>query len=348
MRRIPPKIRKNPYKTNERFVDHLDETYHLPRAEKTTLRRSQLYNPRYEMFNPNFQFRPYELYIITDADGKYALTYEDSSDTIFLSKPDDANKYQWVFIDSDTGDNSSAGPIVFFNATDGHLVVNTKVDEFTVTRGNTMTNSMWSYHGQSEEITLMKYPNYCLCFRKPGTATTPVSVTESFDPNTEPQLLVIKKDKLNNTEFSYKWKWHKVVDLREYIKNAEFDAENKKLLDESSNRADAQNQIIKNYQLRLATETKYFNGMMNGYQNLPGINFLKGVQKFFKGKPDVYLKYDDPNDACKISQEASNIVDNAAKGTGTAPSTTPAATDPKKEGYIPMKVRTMYRRRGLF
>lgn len=274
-----------------------------------------------EHFNANLQFRPYELYIVTDETGKYALTCEDGSNSIFLSTPDDKNKNQWVFMDSDTGNNrvgisgGSTGTIAFFNPTDGYLSIDFKGEVYYVTRDHSLLDTIFEYEGINGMIKLRDKPNYVLAFKRvaekqsetilpeeTNTQGTPEgspadaanaenyvirsvkrAMRERFNKETEPQLEVVNKNSMDKKIYSYRWTWHRVVDLREFIRNAEVDAQNKKMLEESSNKADAQQKVIKNLELQRQTDNAYYNAIIKGYEDLPGIKWFNKVSATLGG-----------------------------------------------------------------
>lgn len=308
---------------NRAFAMQIKKNPYLRASQNKLLQQRPAILGRPEHFNANLQFRPYELYLLTDETGKYAITYEDATNSVFLSPADDKNKNQWVFMDSDTGNNGkggyggTTGTIVFFNATGGYLSVDYKNDPILVTRNDNLIDTIFSYKGINQEIVLRDKPDYCLAYKRiqstpaaPSTAppaqnpapepepspttTNPESyvirsvrraLRERFNKETEPELILLnlKSSSINKGDYSYRWTWHRVVDLRDFIKNAELDAQNKKMLEESSNKADAQQKVIKNLELQKKTDSDYYNSIIKGYEELPGIKWFNKVSATLSG-----------------------------------------------------------------
>ena len=91
-----------------------------------------------ESFDPNWQFKQYNIYEIVTTDQKYAITADKETNEVYLSPPDPNNKAQWMLVDSDTK------AISFFDIDGGYLDVNYKAGNKTVFT-DTITNGRFTF-----------------------------------------------------------------------------------------------------------------------------------------------------------------------------------------------------------
>lgn len=137
--------------------------------------------PPKEPFDAMFQFRPFKLYIITSLDDQYAITGEDATDSVYLSKPDPKNKKQWVFIDSDTG------VICFFYDLKSYMQVEFMEGTINVKRGDILKEGTFNFKADNT-IVFRNKPTYMLGFRPPNGVTasqsTPVADDKKQDQST--------------------------------------------------------------------------------------------------------------------------------------------------------------------
>lgn len=227
-----------------------------------------------ESFDPTFQFRPFKLYHITTDDGQFAITGEKDSDAVFLSKPDKDNKFQWLFIDSDTG------AIAFFHDLKNYMSIDVKEGTIYVKRSDILLKGLFNFKGDGT-ITLKDHPTYCLCFVKPGqnkpaeekkseSFLTIVYETfiESFNKDTEPQLEVVKLDDVskNKDKYSNTWKYVELMDLRDLTNNMDTIKE----LEGIGNANDKQITLLKrkmeNEQAMSEIEINYRDDKIKGYE----------------------------------------------------------------------------------
>lgn len=229
-----------------------------------------------ENFDPTFQFRPFKLYIITDMEGKYAITSEKDSDDVFLSSPPSKdNKYQWVLIDSDTG------AICFFYDLKNYMNINLVDGVVNVKRSDVLKDGLFNFNSDNS-IQLKANTEYCLAFKKITSAETtakeekkesffkkmfsdPRHNIEFFDPKTQPALEAVRYENINDT-YSNKWKYVEVYDLRTLTDNADTISELKTINASGSEQISALQKIIENNKKMCEIETTYRDEKINGYE----------------------------------------------------------------------------------
>lgn len=206
------------------------------------------YNFVREHFDPTFQFRPFKLYVITDDDGKFAITSEKDSDNVFLSKVDLKNKYQWVFVDSDTG------AICFFYDLKSYFNIDIVEGTVKVKRSDILENGLFNFDSDGK-IQLKSNANYYLGYKE----------LEHFNEETEPVLEAVRKDMLD--EYKCVWKYVEVFDLRNLTDNADTIEELKTVNANGDKQIDAlQKMIEKNKQLT-DIEIEYRDNKIKGYED---------------------------------------------------------------------------------
>lgn len=237
----------------------------------------------HESFDPTFQFRPFKLYQILTDDEQFAITGEKDSDSVFLSKPDKNNKYQWLFIDSDTG------AIAFFHDLKNYMSIDIKEGTVYVKRSDVLLKGLFNFKGDGT-ITLKDHPKYCLCFTKPGQNKAEESekpaengeekksesflsivyetFMESFNKETEPQLEVVQLDVISKNKDKYinTWKYTELMDLRDLTNNMDTIKE----LEGIGNANDKQITLLKrkmeNEQAMSEIEINYRDDKIKGYE----------------------------------------------------------------------------------
>ena len=277
-----------------------------------------------ETFNQDLQFRPYKLYQIVDSDGKYALTCEAETKSVFLSKPDPTNKNQWVFLDSDTGGDGKSGVIAFFNQQDGYFDITLTQGTIYANRGPSINNGMFSFNINNSGylvIKLLKTPEYCLAYRLPGSTTSSTDTTktddgkttdgtdatpndptkpdtpaddgkdgtETFDAKTEPQLEIVKYSGISK-EYSYLWKCVEAADLKEYVNKVQNMEDSAKIIAESGQKLSKEEQLLAAQKLYYEREIEYMKSVILNYEKLLPI-------KMFLKKSALDGLYKDPNPA---------------------------------------------------
>ena len=249
-----------------------------------------------ENFDPIFQFRPFKLYIITDFEGKYAITSEKDSDDVFLSSPPSKdNKYQWVLLDTDTG------AICFFYDLKSYMSINLVDGVVNVKRSDVLKDGLFNFNSDNT-IQLKANTNYCLAYKKiteeskttdsaaTGAETTTTEKKESFfrrlfsdprhsmeffDPKTQPALEAVRYENIDDT-YSNKWKYVEVHDLRTLTDNAETINELQTINSSGSEQISALQKLIENNKKMCEIETTYRDEKINGYEKNWFINlFLK-------------------------------------------------------------------------
>lgn len=270
------------------------------RAIRQRLRTRQSLANTHERFDPTFQFRPYKLYTITDTTGTYAISGESASDSVFLTTPDSTNKYQWVFIDSDTG------AIVFFYDLKSYMQIDITTGTINVKRGDILSNGSFTFNSDNT-IQLTSNTNYCLGFvpimsssedspeDSPEDETLTDSPTESFitkgkriikegftslmgsnkrsskrsveryDPLVEPTLEAVRTTE--SSGYSTTWVYNEVHDLRTLTDNIDTIAELTTVNDNSSAQVTALQNIVSNNQAIYDIEIQYRDDIIKGYQD---------------------------------------------------------------------------------
>lgn len=207
-----------------------------------------------ECFDPTFQFRPFKLYIITDIEGKYAISSERDSADVFLSTPDKKNKYQWVLIDSDTG------AICFFYDLRSYMNIDLVDGVVNVKRSDVLKDGLFNFNSDNT-IQLRANINYCLGFKKLGVGEK----KEGFDPKTQPALEAIRYDDVNE-DYVNKWKYVEIYDLRDLVNNDETIAELKTVNASGSQQIDALQKMIENNKKLNEIEIAYRDAKIQGYE----------------------------------------------------------------------------------
>lgn len=239
-----------------------------------------------ESFDATFQFRPFKLYQIVSEDDAYAITGEKESDSAFLSKPDKNNKFQWVFIDADTG------AICFFNDLKNYMNIDMVNGIVKVKRSDILLHGTFNFKADNT-ITLKDYPKHYLGFTKIGTNTPAAKsdansespavgekkqesfisrffgLFESFNASTEPELEAIPfeiYDKEPN-KYSNKWKYVELMDLRDLTNNADTIKELEKIGDNDDKQITLLNRKIENAKAISELEIEYRQNKIDGYED---------------------------------------------------------------------------------
>lgn len=231
-----------------------------------------------ENFDPIFQFRPFKLYIVTDFEGKYAITSEKDSDDVFLSSPPSKdNKYQWVLLDTDTG------AICFFYDLKNYMSINLVDGVVNVKRSDVLKDGLFNFNSDNT-IQLKSNTNYCLAYKKIGQGTNsagseaekkesffkklfndPRHNIEFFDPKTQPALEAVRYEKIDDT-YSNKWKYVEVHDLRTLTDNVETINELQTINSSGNEQISALQKLIENNKKMCEIETTYRDDKINGYE----------------------------------------------------------------------------------
>lgn len=239
-----------------------------------------------ESFDPTFQFRPFKLYMITSMDEKYAITGEKDTDSVFMSKPDRNNKYQWVFIDSDTG------AICFFHDLKNYMSIDIVDGTIKVRRSDILLNGLFNFKTDNT-IILKQQPKFCLAFKpivekkEEAPATDPKAAPangapkkegftfrlwnafkEGFNTATEPILEVVSLDDVAKTPevFSTKWKYVEIMDLRSLTDSADTIAELQSVGSSNNKQITALQRMIENNKEISDIEIQYRDSKIAGYE----------------------------------------------------------------------------------
>lgn len=206
-----------------------------------------------ENFDTVYGTSPNKLYMLTDESGMYAITGDDS-EYIALKPKDKNNKYQWLLVDADSG------VICFFIDLRNYMQIDVVEGVVHVKRGDILQNGSFTFNEDKTLSIREGYTNYCLAFKKSdvsgsnvdsnngtneGSTAAPTegsmesqgvtSVVESFirsvrrtltlrepfNPNVDILLEVVDKNNPNISQYSTKWNFELVQDLRELTDNIE-------------------------------------------------------------------------------------------------------------------------------
>lgn len=218
-----------------------------------------------ETFDPTFQFRPFKLYQITTEDGSFAISGEKETNSVFLSKPDKNNKYQWLLIDADTG------AICFFTDLLNYMSIDMTNGVVKVKRSDVLMHGLFNFKADNT-ITLKDYPKHCLGFtkleKKEGFIERMVSFLESFNASTEPVLEVIALETVAATPAKYvnKWKYVELMDLRDLTNNADTINELTKISDTNEKQITLMKRKLENANAMSDIEVQYRDDKIKGYE----------------------------------------------------------------------------------
>lgn len=226
-----------------------------------------------ETFDYTYQFRPFNLYIITDDSGKFAITGEGDTNSVFMSTADKKNKLQWVLVDSDTG------CIAFFTDTRSYMNIDLVDGVTKVKRSDMLKEGLFKFN-QDRTITMMNNVKYQLAFKIPGADKKDAPAKEGFggllwrrfkegfDPATQPVLESVHVDtiKKNPELYSNTWKFELVMDLRDATNNLDTIVELKSMNTNSDSRVANLQQMLANEKELADTEIKYRDAKLAGYE----------------------------------------------------------------------------------
>lgn len=136
------------------------------RGFKPNIHNNPYLRPQMERFSPEWQTRPYCIYMLVSRDGDYAITSETGVPEVFLDKPDKKNKGQWLFIDTDTG------AIAFFYDMKNYFSIRIVEGNVQVTRDDIIQNGIFDFKGDFT-IQLRNNPSYKLGYYMKWKEGTP-------------------------------------------------------------------------------------------------------------------------------------------------------------------------------
>lgn len=220
-----------------------------------------------ETFDPTFQFRPFKLYQITTEDGKYAITGEKETNSVFLSTPNKNNKYQWLLIDSDTG------AICFFTDLLNYMSIDMALGVVNVKRSDVLLKGLFNFKANNT-ITLKEHPKHCLAFtllqaEKPKAESFIESFIEFFNPATEPALEVVELAAVeaNPGKYSNTWKYVELMDLRTLTDNADTIKELEAVGDANDKQILLLKRKVENANAMAGVEISYRDNKIKGYED---------------------------------------------------------------------------------
>lgn len=240
-----------------------------------------------ETFDYTYQFRPFNLYIITDDSGKYAITGENESDAVFMSTPNKKNRLQWVLCDTDTG------CIAFFSDTKSYMNIDLIDGVIKVKRSDLMKEGLFKFNAD-RTMTMMSNPKFQLAFKLPTAekkeeAAKPADAKagdkkegfgsllwrrfkegfkEAYDPLSEPVLEAVYVDTItkNPGMYSNTWKFEQVLDLRDAVHSMDTVEEMQKMDKNSDTRFASLQQMIANEKELAKAEIEYRDAKIGAYE----------------------------------------------------------------------------------
>lgn len=235
-----------------------------------------------ENFDTVYGTSPNKLYMLTDESGMYAITGDDT-EYIALKPKDKNNKYQWLLVDADSG------VICFFTDLKNYMQIDVVEGIVHVKRGDILQNGAFTFNKDKTLSIKDGYTNYCLAFKKTPTESTPstpsVEVTgassavekfmrylplirETFDPQKDVLLEVIDKNDPNISNYSIKWNFELVQDLRELTDNIEVIKQLQEANASEEQRSETLQNLVDTNKTKYETQIGYKDSKISLYESI--------------------------------------------------------------------------------
>lgn len=235
-----------------------------------------------ENFDTVYGTSPNKLYMLTDESGMYAITGDDT-EYIALKPKDKKNKYQWLLVDADSG------VICFFTDLKNYMQIDVVEGIVHVKRGDILQNGAFTFNKDKTLSIKDGYTNYCLAFKKTtteGTTSTPSEegtstpsavekfmrylplIRETFDPQKDVLLEVIDKNDPNISNYSIKWNFELVQDLRELTDNIEVIKQLQEANASGEQRSETLQNLIDTNKTKYETQIGYKDSKISLYESI--------------------------------------------------------------------------------
>lgn len=201
-----------------------------------------------EKFDTVFGTFPNKLYILTDERGGLAITGDSESDFVYMKPIDKKNKYQWVLVDGDTG------TICFFTDLKNYMNITVLDDgEVHVKRSDILKNGSFTFN--SDKTISMKdgYSNYCLAYR--------------IIPGDDSPLEVVDRNDSSISNYSIKWKFELVYDLRDLTDLVDMKEDIEKVNASGNSQVETLQKLIELNKKQYETELGYKDDLINKYES---------------------------------------------------------------------------------